>query len=115
VLTESDYNAYNYYIMISVGIKELKTNLSRYIDLVKSGENVLVTEHNHIVAELKSPVFEVSEVRDQKVFDKLVAEGKLIPAKRNASKILKSESEVSLNHKSIGWWKEYQESKSKRH
>jgi len=38
--------------MISAGIKELKNNLSRFISLVKGGEDVLITERGKIVARI---------------------------------------------------------------
>ncbi len=38
--------------MISAGIKELKNQLSRYIGLVKKGDDVLITERGHIVARI---------------------------------------------------------------
>jgi antitoxin (DNA-binding transcriptional repressor) of toxin-antitoxin stability system len=41
--------------MRSVGIKALKAHLSRYIDLVKKGEVVLVTDRDEVVAELRLP------------------------------------------------------------
>ena len=36
--------------MISVGIKELKTKLSSYVDRVRQGEEVVITEHGKEVA-----------------------------------------------------------------
>lgn len=36
--------------MISVGIKELKTRLSSYVDKVRHGEEVVITEHGKEVA-----------------------------------------------------------------
>lgn len=36
--------------MITVGIKELKTRLSSYVDMVKRGEEVVVTDHGKEVA-----------------------------------------------------------------
>ena len=39
--------------MITVGIRNLRNSLSKYIDSVKSGETILVTDHNKIVAEIK--------------------------------------------------------------
>ncbi|MDY6954267.1 MAG: type II toxin-antitoxin system prevent-host-death family antitoxin [Thermodesulfobacteriota bacterium] len=36
--------------MIRVGIRELKTNLSRYLARVKSGENIMVTDRKKEVA-----------------------------------------------------------------
>ena len=38
--------------MTTVGIRNLKNSLSRYIKMVKEGERVLVTEHDRIVAEI---------------------------------------------------------------
>ncbi len=36
----------------SVGVRELRQNLSRYLDHVKAGESLVVTEHGHEVARL---------------------------------------------------------------
>lgn len=36
----------------AVGVRELRQNLSRYLDRVKSGETLTVTEHGHEVARL---------------------------------------------------------------
>lgn len=47
--------------MITVGIKNLKNSLSRYMRFVKSGERVLVTEHNHIIAEIIPASPEISD------------------------------------------------------
>lgn len=41
--------------MRSVGIKALKAHLSRYIDLVRKGEVVLVTDRDEVVAEIRLP------------------------------------------------------------
>lgn len=41
--------------MRSVGVKALKNNLSRYLDLVRQGEVVLVTDRDEVVAELRLP------------------------------------------------------------
>jgi prevent-host-death family protein len=39
--------------MKSVGIKELKARLSEYVRLVRTGETVLVTDRDEVVAELR--------------------------------------------------------------
>ena len=39
--------------MKTVGVKELKARLSEYLRLVKSGETILVTERNDVVAEVR--------------------------------------------------------------
>jgi antitoxin (DNA-binding transcriptional repressor) of toxin-antitoxin stability system len=95
--------------MISVGIRELKTHLSQYIDLVKQGENVLITEHNKVVAELKFPEPESSTVSENhKILEKLVDEGKIIPPKRKRE-IISPIEKIKINQKE--WWHLYQESK----
>jgi prevent-host-death family protein len=35
-----------------VGVRELRQNLSKYLDRVKAGEDLVVTEHGHEVARL---------------------------------------------------------------
>ena len=39
--------------MITVGIRNLRDSLSKYISSVKSGETILVTDHDRIVAEIR--------------------------------------------------------------
>jgi antitoxin (DNA-binding transcriptional repressor) of toxin-antitoxin stability system len=41
--------------MKAVGIRELKNRLSRYVDEVRKGEVILVTDRNVVVAELRPP------------------------------------------------------------
>jgi prevent-host-death family protein len=36
----------------TVGVRELRQNLSRYLDRVKAGEDLVVTEHGRVVARL---------------------------------------------------------------
>lgn len=97
--------------MISVGIRELKSHLSQYIELVKNGENVLITEHNRVVAELKYPSKEDSNNSIQKILKKLVNEGKLIPAKRKSTQISKIQKQNPNQRKQSDWWALYQDSK----
>ena len=56
--------------MRSVGIKLLKNRLSEYVRLASSGEVVLVTERDRVVAELVPPVAS----RTSGVHDALLAE-----------------------------------------
>ena len=39
---------------VEVGVRDLKNNLSRYLDRVKGGDEVIVTEHGRPVARLSS-------------------------------------------------------------
>jgi len=38
--------------MITVGIKDLKNQLSRYLSFVKKGEDVLITERDKVIARI---------------------------------------------------------------
>ena len=47
--------------MVSTGVRELKNNLSKYLDYVKKGEVVLVTERGRPIARMiKEPLAERS-------------------------------------------------------
>ena len=41
--------------MRTVDIKELRSRLSEYLKAVRGGEEILVTDHGEVVAELRSP------------------------------------------------------------
>jgi len=57
----------------TVGSRELKTRLGRYLRLVKQGETVVVTERGRPIAELR-PV-EISEDDEEARLDELAALG----------------------------------------
>jgi prevent-host-death family protein len=57
-----------------IGVRELRQHASRYLDLVKDGEVVEVTERGELVALLVSPS------RDETARARLIATGRLIPA-----------------------------------
>lgn len=42
--------------MRAVGVRELKNRLSEYLRLVRNGEEILVTDHGEVVAELRQPM-----------------------------------------------------------
>jgi len=56
--------------MISVGIKELKSKLSSYVDRVRQGEEVVITEHGKEVA-LVIPIS-----KERKALKSLIDSGK---------------------------------------
>jgi prevent-host-death family protein len=58
-----------------VGIRELRQNLSIYVERVKDGETLEVTEHGRPVAQLRPLPSSTS------IYDRLVAEGKITPAR----------------------------------
>ncbi len=57
--------------MATVGVAELRQNLSRYLKRVAAGERLVVTDHNRAVAELGPPPAQAS------VLDRLIAEGRI--------------------------------------
>jgi len=57
-----------------VGVRELRQNLSVYLDRVKAGEVLEVTEHSHSVA-LLTPLPRTT----MSTLDRLVAEGRVTP------------------------------------
>ena len=61
--------------MSRVGVRELRQHASRYLERVKAGEVVEVTERGKLVALLTPPTPAVA-VREQ-----LIASGRLVPAR----------------------------------
>ena len=98
------HNSYNQ-DMKSVGVKELKTNLSQYLKLVKNGEVIIVTDHKKIVAEIRQPTkVSKDDNTNQKIeayLDKLQSEGKLNRAIRSQSLVdsFQPTGKISANSK----------------
>jgi prevent-host-death family protein len=59
-----------------VGVRELRQNLSVYLDRVKSGETLEVTEHGHPVARLGPNL-----PARMSILDQMIADGRATPAK----------------------------------
>ena len=77
-----DFCGYNL-PMVTVGVRDLKNQLSAYLRLVQKGEVVVVMDHSDIVAEIHKPSSEVST--DEKVARYIrtgVKNGTIVPAKR---------------------------------
>ncbi len=77
--------------MIQVGVRELRNNLSRYLDRVRAGEEVVVTDRGSAVAR-------VLPVGAERVLERLIAEGVVTPAsqpKRRARAPIKGTGTVS--------------------
>jgi prevent-host-death family protein len=60
-----------------VGVRELRQNLSVFLDRVKEGETLTVTEHGQVVA-LLAPALRASA----SVLERLVADGRATPPSR---------------------------------
>jgi antitoxin (DNA-binding transcriptional repressor) of toxin-antitoxin stability system len=65
--------------MISIGIRDLKNNLSRYIRRVASGERIAVTDHGRIVAELIRPIVASDGSGRSSRYEELLAAGIVRP------------------------------------
>ncbi len=61
----------------TVGVGELRQNLSRYLRLVERGERLLVTDRNRPVAELGPPP------STGVALDRLIAEGRVARSRRH--------------------------------
>jgi prevent-host-death family protein len=64
---------------VEVGIRELRLNLSRYVARVRTGTEVIVTDHGEPVARL-TPIDE-----EEAHYQRLVREGIVTPARRKKS------------------------------
>lgn len=64
------------YMSVTVGIAELRRDLSRFLKMVRDGERIVVTDHNKPVAEIGPPVEQMSR------YEQLIASGKLKPPKK---------------------------------
>ena len=89
--------------MISVGVRDLKNRLSQYLQYVKQGERVLITEHNQIIAEISLPKEDQKNLELESLLEDLAASGKLQRAKRN-----KSIASSSSSNPGIEWISIYQ-------
>jgi antitoxin (DNA-binding transcriptional repressor) of toxin-antitoxin stability system len=65
----------------SVGVKQLKSRLSEYLRLVRSGEIVLVTDRDEVVAELRPARRQFAAADSlEKLLDSLAERGELTRA-----------------------------------
>jgi prevent-host-death family protein len=64
-----------------IGVRELRQNASRYLELVKAGQTVEVTERGSLVALLVPP----RPSQDSR--DRLIAAGRLIPASTSTGRL----------------------------
>ncbi|WP_246050448.1 type II toxin-antitoxin system Phd/YefM family antitoxin [Leptospira langatensis] len=97
-----------------VGVRELKNQLSKYLQLVKQGETVVITEHEQVIAEIKKPS-ENMEDREKRVYSYLEEQsriGKLVLAKRDRSQIDNIIKDRSARNQ-IPDWKEIHEDSRK--
>jgi antitoxin (DNA-binding transcriptional repressor) of toxin-antitoxin stability system len=65
--------------MRSVGLKVLKNKLSEYVRLAASGETVLVTDRDRVVAEIVPPQPHRNKLSEEEFLAKGVREGWITP------------------------------------
>ena len=76
------------YMNSTVGVAELRQNLSRYLRRVERGERLIVTDRNRPVAELGPPPTTGAEL------DRMIAEGRVSrPARRGLPEPLELEGD----------------------
>ena len=76
---------------MEVGVRELRDHLSRYLERVRDGDEVVVTDRGRAIAR-------VVPVGAERVLDRLIAEGIVTPArqrKRQAAKPIRAKGTVS--------------------
>ena len=61
--------------MAEVGVRELRDHLSRYLEHVQSGEELVITDRGRAIAR-------VVPVGAERVIDRLVREGLIVPAEQ---------------------------------
>ncbi len=98
--------------MKTVGIRNLKNSLSQYINMVKSGERILITDHNRIVAEIiPSTAKKIqSDLLGKYLTDQ--AEKGSISLSHSALKIYKKKTKKKYNIKKVS--EIYEETRSER-
>lgn len=78
---------------VEVGVRDLKNNLSRYLERVRHGEDVIVTQHGRPVARLSS----IDHASDR--LAELVASGAVRPprstARRRPARLIEAKGSVS--------------------
>jgi antitoxin (DNA-binding transcriptional repressor) of toxin-antitoxin stability system len=98
--------------MITVGVRDLKNQLSQYLQYVKDGEKIIVTEHNRIIAEIIVPEKKNTNTSIEKKFEQLRREGKMILSKRNETLVKKPQ--ITETEKKIEWESVYNDVRADR-
>ena len=76
---------------MEVGVRELRNHLSRYLDRVRDGDELIVTDRGRAIAR-------VVPVGSERTLDRLIAEGIVTPARVKRSRVpkpIKTKSTVS--------------------
>jgi prevent-host-death family protein len=66
--------------MERIGVRELRQHASRWLARVAAGETIEITDRGRLVAILSPP-------REVSAYDRLLAAGRLVPARRSLSSV----------------------------
>lgn len=98
--------------MTRVGIRELKARLSQYIEMVRNGEKIIVTDHNVVVAEIRQPEAMDEHTKLSNILDHLAKKGKITRPSRKPTKLTSSMiSGRKKQTKQKDWWGVYEANK----
>lgn len=102
--------------MTTVGVRDLKNNLSKYLLLVKSGETIIITEHDKVIGEIKKPseFLQDSKKRAFAYLEEQSKMGKIKLAKRNISQIESIVKKNTQKTTKIDWEKIHKATRSDR-
>ncbi|MDY6935078.1 MAG: type II toxin-antitoxin system prevent-host-death family antitoxin [Spirochaetota bacterium] len=86
--------------MITVGIRNLRNSLSQYLNLVKKGEKILITDHNKVIAEIIPPrTNQTKSDMLQKYLSEQIENGTIVKATQNNILIKKDKNKTnSINN-----------------
>ena len=116
MLDNGSYGSYHR-SMKAVGIKVLKNNLSKYLDMVREGEIVYVTDRDDIIAEIHKPISAPTSIlsRWDAYLNEEERKGSLIRAKHaGPSRIKALADKLSASHSLPGWKKVLDDSSEDR-
>lgn len=65
---------------MEIGVRALRDRLSRHLESVKAGQTIVVTEHGQ-------PIAKIVPMNGQSVLDRLIAEGRVTPAKSSTGEL----------------------------
>jgi len=102
--------------MTSVGVRILKDNLSKYLQLVKAGETIVITEHDLVIAEIKRPSENLRDSKKRAVayLEEQSKIGKVKLAKRNNSQIDSIVKKYSDKPSKMDWKKIHTDTRADR-
>jgi antitoxin (DNA-binding transcriptional repressor) of toxin-antitoxin stability system len=102
--------------MKAVGIKNLKNNLSKYLDMVREGEIVYVTDRDDIIAEIHKPVSAPTTLisRWEAFLNEEERKGTLVRAKRLKSDLLDGLKKLSPTPPLADWKQTFDETREDR-